>query len=174
MGAAGPKEETGLLTCWKDIARYMGKGVRTVQRWEQTLDLPVRRPRGNSHKSAVLARAQDLDTWLESRWSRRNHENGAARTGHQNGAGKLDNTIEAAHRLRAANQSLIDEVRTELDLLVRNCDEMRRRGAPEPGTEMFAAASAEPDHLARNDFATDHLAANHSNGSTPRNGRNAH
>jgi hypothetical protein len=23
------------MTCWKEIARYLGKGVRTVQRWEQ-------------------------------------------------------------------------------------------------------------------------------------------
>jgi hypothetical protein len=37
--------------------------VRTVQRWEQELGLPVRRPRGKS-RSAVIALAADLDEWL--------------------------------------------------------------------------------------------------------------
>ena len=41
----------------------MGRGVRTVQRWERELDLPVRRPRGKS-RSAVIALAADLDEWL--------------------------------------------------------------------------------------------------------------
>lgn len=55
-----------LLTSWKDIANYMGKGVRTVQRWEQEFGLPVRRPTG-SNKKAVLARPHDLDAWVALR-----------------------------------------------------------------------------------------------------------
>ena len=35
------------LNTWKEIATYMGRGVRTVQRWERELGLPVRRPREN-------------------------------------------------------------------------------------------------------------------------------
>jgi DNA-binding transcriptional regulator YiaG len=27
--------EAGVLTSWTEIARYLGKGVRTVQRWEK-------------------------------------------------------------------------------------------------------------------------------------------
>jgi hypothetical protein len=147
MGVFDTRNEARLLTCWKDIAQYMGKGVRTVQRWEQTLDLPVQRPRGNAHKSAVLARANDLDKWLESRWTRRSPENGSSGPGRRNGSGELDNTIQAAHRLRAANHSLMDEVRSELNLLVRNCDQMMRRGMPEP-----EATRADEDHLAVNHF----------------------
>jgi hypothetical protein len=30
------------LTSWKEIGQYLGKGVRTVQRWEQQMGLPVR------------------------------------------------------------------------------------------------------------------------------------
>jgi hypothetical protein len=37
--------------------------VRTVQRWEQELGLPVRRPRGKS-RSAVIALKNELDAWL--------------------------------------------------------------------------------------------------------------
>lgn len=59
-------ENIAVLTSWKEIARYMGKGVRTVQRWEQDFGLPVRRPIG-SDKKAVLARPRDLDLWLALR-----------------------------------------------------------------------------------------------------------
>jgi hypothetical protein len=55
--------KTRFLNSWKEIATYMGRGVRTVQRWEQELGLPVRRPRGKS-RSAVIALAADLDEWL--------------------------------------------------------------------------------------------------------------
>jgi hypothetical protein len=60
--SAAPESER-ILNSWKEIASYMGRGVRTVQRWEQELGLPVRRPRGQS-RSAVIALAGDLDEWL--------------------------------------------------------------------------------------------------------------
>ena len=53
-----------VLNSWKEIAAYMGRGVRTVQRWEQELGLPVRRPRGKD-RSAVIALKADLDQWLQ-------------------------------------------------------------------------------------------------------------
>ena len=52
-----------VLNSWKEIACYLGRGVRTVQRWEIELGLPVHRPRGKS-RSAVLAFKPDLDRWL--------------------------------------------------------------------------------------------------------------
>lgn len=52
-----------VLNSWKEIAAYLGRGVRTVQRWEQELGLPVRRPRGKE-RSAVIALRPDLDAWL--------------------------------------------------------------------------------------------------------------
>jgi predicted DNA-binding transcriptional regulator AlpA len=59
-----------VLTSWKEIAAYLGKGVRTVQRWEKDFGLPVRRPVG-SDKSAIIARTRDLDTWIAMRCSTR-------------------------------------------------------------------------------------------------------
>ena len=52
-----------ILNSWKEIARYLGRGVRTVQRWERDLGLPVRRPHGRD-RSTVLALAEELDHWL--------------------------------------------------------------------------------------------------------------
>jgi hypothetical protein len=58
-----PNHRKSLLNGWKEIADYMNRGVRTVQRWERELALPVRRPHGRS-RSAVLALASELDDWL--------------------------------------------------------------------------------------------------------------
>lgn len=55
--------EAKALTSWAEIASYLGKGVRTVQRWERELRLPIRRLDG-SPKHAVLALPQELDEWL--------------------------------------------------------------------------------------------------------------
>jgi hypothetical protein len=65
------EEPQAVLSCWKDIAHYMGKGVRTVQRWEQELSMPVRRPNGAGPKGPVTARKSDLDQWLAAQWSER-------------------------------------------------------------------------------------------------------
>jgi hypothetical protein len=51
------------LTGWKDIASYLGKGVRTVQRYEGELGLPVRRPAGKPRGSVVATKAE-LDAWV--------------------------------------------------------------------------------------------------------------
>jgi hypothetical protein len=59
--------ETRILSSWKDIANYAGKGVRTVQRWEHKLGLPVRRPVNYSGKSMVMLNTSDMDAWMESR-----------------------------------------------------------------------------------------------------------
>ena len=64
-----------VLNSWKEIAAYTGRGVRTVQRWEQELRFPVRRPRGK-HRSAVIAFKREIDAWLHSP---RVHEANAAR-----------------------------------------------------------------------------------------------
>jgi len=52
-----------VLNSWKEIAGYMGRGVRTVQRYEREYQLPVRRVRDKAHTS-VLALAKELDDWL--------------------------------------------------------------------------------------------------------------
>jgi len=54
--------EENILSSWKDIAGYLGKSVRTVQRYEQELGLPVRRPRGSRY--IVFAYPSELNKWL--------------------------------------------------------------------------------------------------------------
>ncbi len=69
--------EQKVLQSWKEIALYMNRGVRTVQRWEH-YGLPIHRPAGRS-RSAVLAMTNELDGWIQSSpVLKSNPENGAA------------------------------------------------------------------------------------------------
>jgi len=55
-------QERPYLEGWKEIAGYFGRTVRTVQRWEQTEGLPVRR-HTHSDLASVYADPDELDTW---------------------------------------------------------------------------------------------------------------
>ncbi len=52
------------LDSWKEIAAYLNRDIRTVQRWEKTANLPVRRLQKPGLR-AVFAYSIDLDEWLE-------------------------------------------------------------------------------------------------------------
>ena len=56
-----------VLSSWKEIAAFLGKGVRTVQRWESCLGLPVHRP-GGDH-GGVLAYPAEIDGWCQKQWT---------------------------------------------------------------------------------------------------------
>ncbi|HET8923803.1 MAG TPA: tetratricopeptide repeat protein [Candidatus Acidoferrum sp.] len=54
------------LVSWKEIATYLGREVRTVQRWEETEGLPVHRHE-HLKKSTVYAYPTELDAWFKKR-----------------------------------------------------------------------------------------------------------
>lgn len=58
-------EPPPFLSGWKEIANHLGKGVRTVQRYERQLGLPVRRPAGKPSGSVIATRTE-LDGWVEA------------------------------------------------------------------------------------------------------------
>jgi len=53
------------LDSWKEIALYLDRGVRTVQRWERDLGLPVHRI-GKGDRGSVFAFRHEIDRWLEA------------------------------------------------------------------------------------------------------------
>ncbi len=59
-----PRHVTGLLSSWKTIAAYLDRGVRTVQRWERTLGLPIHRMKGGQ-LAPVFAYEHEIDRWLQ-------------------------------------------------------------------------------------------------------------
>ena len=52
------------LDSWKEIASYLKKGIRTVQRWERTEGLPIHRL-GQDGAGSVFAYKSELDTWWQ-------------------------------------------------------------------------------------------------------------
>jgi len=56
----------GRLDSWKEIAAYLRREVRTVQRWEKSANLPVHRLQIEK-QSAIYAYKSELDAWYTSR-----------------------------------------------------------------------------------------------------------
>jgi hypothetical protein len=54
------------LDSWKEIAVYLGRQVRTVQRWEIREGLPVHR-QFHVKAGTVCAFRHEIDTWLSNR-----------------------------------------------------------------------------------------------------------
>src|SRR5688572_3449852 len=54
------------LDSWKEIAAYLGRGIRTVQRWEREEGLPVHRL-AHEKRGSIYARREELAAWWESR-----------------------------------------------------------------------------------------------------------
>src|SRR3954454_8756614 len=63
-----PSERGERLEGWKQIASYLKRDVRTVQRWERTEQFPVRRQM--HHKlGSIFAFKNELDYWMDQRSS---------------------------------------------------------------------------------------------------------
>ena len=63
---AGDSDTRKRLDSWKDIAVYLGRGVRTVQSWEAEQNLPVHRLKHKANYT-VYAWADEIDAWLQAR-----------------------------------------------------------------------------------------------------------
>jgi hypothetical protein len=63
MASAVPSDAPETLNGWKDIAAYLGKSVRSVQRWERELGLPIHRINTPDGGQIVFANRAEIDTW---------------------------------------------------------------------------------------------------------------
>ncbi|MCL4847143.1 MAG: hypothetical protein KJ066_11445, partial [Acidobacteria bacterium] len=59
-----PTDPSDRLTGWKDIAAFLGKGVRTAQRWEDELGLPIHRLGKEGGGEIVFAYKTEIARWL--------------------------------------------------------------------------------------------------------------
>jgi tetratricopeptide (TPR) repeat protein len=66
-GPSSPQNDAAnlRLDSWKEIAVYLGRGERTVKRWESERSLPVHRLPGGG-RGSVYAYIAELDAWLIS------------------------------------------------------------------------------------------------------------
>jgi TolB-like protein/Flp pilus assembly protein TadD len=87
------------LDSWGEIASYLGREVRTVQRWERTEGLPVHRHE-HKKKSTVYAYAGELDAWIKNRQPKDDPEADAAFAREQELSG-ADSPIDVVEPLPA-------------------------------------------------------------------------
>lgn len=68
VGGALPTMKQNRLDSWKEIAAYLKREIRTVQRWEESECLPVHR---HYHRKigSVYAFKEEIDAWSRSRAS---------------------------------------------------------------------------------------------------------
>lgn len=65
LGLIDTSMQEKILSSWKEIASYLGRSPRTVQRWERELGLPVCRP-SVKENSSVYAFVEQIDGWLKA------------------------------------------------------------------------------------------------------------
>jgi len=115
------------LNSWKEIASHLDRGVRTVQRWESELGLPVRRT-GRGKRGAVYALVSELDLWRVTSGAvvRKELDPGSERA--------AGSAVEESRRLLSSVQSMVQSVsmttvrqRQQAQALQKRLDEMRRR-----------------------------------------------
>lgn len=105
-----------ILSGWKDIANYLGKGVRTVQRYEGELRLPVRRPAGRP-RGSVVATKEEIDSWIASSPIREHSKLEASDTRPVLSMETMKKRIEEMTRLRAQMKELRANLQGSLDAL---------------------------------------------------------
>ena len=94
-----PRPRNQVLNSWKEIAAYLKCGVRTAQRWERDLQLPVYRPRPGK-RGPVCAFPSELQIWL--------HRNPQTAGGNfLVDATRRNLTIAAAHELTRQSHQLV-------------------------------------------------------------------
>ena len=129
MGCAVPSKPgaCNTLGSWKEIASYLGKGVRTVQRWEREFGLPIRRPPQHLRRM-VCASPEELDDWLAHSWRQNNGASSPAAAeavSPMNGNGAhltdLQANIYQAHKLRSASRQLVQELAEQVQTAIRTC-----------------------------------------------------
>ena len=102
--------QSAILTSWKEVAAYLGKGVRTVQRWEKFDHLPVRRVNGSSK---IIVYRSELDHWLRSQTVL-----------DQASPSGLAQQIQIARELRRQHTELQVSVQSAMEQLANECRRM--------------------------------------------------
>jgi hypothetical protein len=139
-----------ILNGWKEISNYIRRSVRTVQRWEARLGLPVYRP-ALKDRSAVVAFSDELDRWI-SRASPDAGEEDAVLNGiEENDAGllrMLDNmstmaldTAELSSQMRLLQEQLRQSLRIYHH---RIASKTRAHTTPVPSRDMGSVLSFRP------------------------------
>ena len=125
MTNAQRTQEPQFLSGWKEIANYLGKGVRTVQRYERELGLPVRRPAGKPTGSVVATKVE-LDAWVAASPIREAFE--LAKRGMSADTGATDSMREGLEKMKQLRGTMVGlryDLRASLDVLRQSLHELQ-------------------------------------------------
>jgi hypothetical protein len=133
------EEKRRYLGSWKEIAQYLGRGVRTVQRWEERLGLPVRRL-DEKPRSAVMAIADELDLWVAHTTPGLLYLNGSHNSEHREPCSKKILVVEgSAHSANNCVASLLKrlgvsdvDVARDIPSAILRITDLHQDGRPEP------------------------------------------
>ena len=119
---------SAVLTSWKEIAQHLGKGVRTVQRWELCMGLPVRRPMGRV-RGMVLSYTDELDAWMQTRFKDKTESELDTLRRRMNEVKKENEVLRLALQAAVMASGSIEVDRATEDLLWRRCSLAVERSA---------------------------------------------
>jgi hypothetical protein len=132
-----------ILNGWKQISNHIDRGVRTAQRWEALLGMPVHCP-ALKDRSAVVAFSDELESWLSR-----------TPTDVRNECVAMDNQAandndERSERLLRALDNMSTLVRQSCDLLsqVQTLQEQLRRSRKSRRAASRTIASRTRVHVA--------------------------
>ena len=121
-------EKPVMLNSWKEIASFLNRGVRTVQRWERDLQLPVHRI-GKGKRSPVYASAPELKFWVAT--SGVNHTQQGLTLERKllppTGKRNSDSPLQISHRLMAESLKLVRTVAETSVRQQRQAEVLRKR-----------------------------------------------
>jgi hypothetical protein len=132
MASDGVSMKPPVLTSWKEIAAYFGKGVRTVQRWEGSLGLPVRRPQGSASRNIVMATRSELDAWLQTQWKAAARDAGKASVLIKNEVEAFQTRLKTFQQLKEQNVQLQREMKDAVRELLDACKALKESPNPVP------------------------------------------
>jgi excisionase family DNA binding protein len=115
MPTTGNVAQPAVLSSWKEIAAYLGKGVRTVQRWEKDDRLPVRRIAGTSK---IVAYREELDRWLRAQPAQHSTMFDVPLSG---SCEQIHLNIEIGKELRRKNALLLESMHAAMHRLMDEC-----------------------------------------------------
>jgi phage terminase Nu1 subunit (DNA packaging protein) len=101
-----------MLNGWKEIATHLGRGIRTIQRWEK-FGMPVYRPNGHS-RSAVVADPDQVESWLRARTEPR-----SARLQ------RAESALREAAKLQAEFQQRVEKQKQLVSAVLANVERFR-------------------------------------------------
>ena len=114
-----------MLSGWKNIATYLGVGVRTVQRYEQEHGLPVRRPAGR-RRGGVMATTFELDAWVAaSPMQECFHLNKALLDSQERDMSAFKRRLDEMRTLRDQMVELRSELRSSMESLRHSIENLR-------------------------------------------------